>query len=171
MAGELQRAESSLTRAGALDGDGDITEIGYELKRFRGDIRDAELMMNADKFACAYEMSFVLPLMELAQNDSLLHFDKEWSSGQKAIVRERQRHFTASCRDDLEFGLKAVDCWMRARQGEMPHLVHSESWQDCWKKRIDNVGYGQLKDLSRSCLLYTSPSPRDRQKSRMPSSA
>ena len=26
-------------------------------------------------------------------------------------------------------------------------------------------------DLSRDCLLYTSPSPRDRQKSRMPSSA
>ena len=26
-------------------------------------------------------------------------------------------------------------------------------------------------DLIRSCLLYTSPSPRDRQKSRMPSSA
>ena len=27
------------------------------------------------------------------------------------------------------------------------------------------------KDLEKSCLLYTSPSPRDRQKSRMPSSA
>ena len=27
------------------------------------------------------------------------------------------------------------------------------------------------KDKSMSCLLYTSPSPRDRQKSRMPSSA
>ena len=27
------------------------------------------------------------------------------------------------------------------------------------------------RDPSRSCLLYTSPSPRDRQKSRMPSSA
>ena len=26
-------------------------------------------------------------------------------------------------------------------------------------------------DLSEGCLLYTSPSPRDRQKSRMPSSA
>ena len=26
-------------------------------------------------------------------------------------------------------------------------------------------------DTSRACLLYTSPSPRDRQKSRMPSSA
>ena len=31
--------------------------------------------------------------------------------------------------------------------------------------RIKNVG------VSDSCLLYTSPSPRDRQKSRMPSSA
>ena len=28
-----------------------------------------------------------------------------------------------------------------------------------------------LELLSHSCLLYTSPSPRDRQKSRMPSSA
>ena len=31
-----------------------------------------------------------------------------------------------------------------------------------------NVVFGELKD---TCLLYTSPSPRDRQKSRMPSSA
>ena len=28
-----------------------------------------------------------------------------------------------------------------------------------------------LREKSKSCLLYTSPSPRDRQKSRMPSSA
>ena len=28
-----------------------------------------------------------------------------------------------------------------------------------------------LRQLANSCLLYTSPSPRDRQKSRMPSSA
>ena len=30
---------------------------------------------------------------------------------------------------------------------------------------------GELTKALRSCLLYTSPSPRDRQKSRMPSSA
>ena len=29
----------------------------------------------------------------------------------------------------------------------------------------------QISEAYRSCLLYTSPSPRDRQKSRMPSSA
>ena len=28
-----------------------------------------------------------------------------------------------------------------------------------------------LTEIDRTCLLYTSPSPRDRQKSRMPSSA
>ena len=30
---------------------------------------------------------------------------------------------------------------------------------------------GKIKEKYKDCLLYTSPSPRDRQKSRMPSSA
>ena len=37
---------------------------------------------------------------------------------------------------------------------------------------LDEINYAlQLKLLNLDCLLYTSPSPRDRQKSRMPSSA
>ena len=32
-------------------------------------------------------------------------------------------------------------------------------------------GWGRLAAVNHTCLLYTSPSPRDRQKSRMPSSA
>ena len=38
---------------------------------------------------------------------------------------------------------------------------------------IDNLVYQSVENLRKSiiCLLYTSPSPRDRQKSRMPSSA
>ena len=38
----------------------------------------------------------------------------------------------------------------------------------------DEIGYvlnPRIVELSEDCLLYTSPSPRDRQKSRMPSSA
>ena len=31
--------------------------------------------------------------------------------------------------------------------------------------------YGEFVDLNRFCLLYTSPSPRDMRRSRMPSSA
>ena len=38
--------------------------------------------------------------------------------------------------------------------------------------RIDiNPKTGEIRALANLCLLYTSPSPRDRQKSRMPSSA
>ena len=34
-----------------------------------------------------------------------------------------------------------------------------------------DAGEGQIRIRNFACLLYTSPSPRDRQKSRMPSSA
>ena len=34
-----------------------------------------------------------------------------------------------------------------------------------------NAGFTSVRDLGNSCLLYTSPSPRDRTRSRMPSSA
>eukprot|EP00828_Plagiopyla_frontata_P018187 TRINITY_DN2339_c0_g1_i1.p2 TRINITY_DN2339_c0_g1~~TRINITY_DN2339_c0_g1_i1.p2 ORF type:complete len:124 (-),score=27.90 TRINITY_DN2339_c0_g1_i1:20-391(-) len=37
------------------------------------------------------------------------------------------------------------------------------------KKNMNSLN--KIKTFSNSCLLYTSPSPRDRQKSRMPSSA
>ena len=36
---------------------------------------------------------------------------------------------------------------------------------------IDAYGSGAAPSITGTCLLYTSPSPRDRQKSRMPSSA
>ena len=36
---------------------------------------------------------------------------------------------------------------------------------------IDNVIQANVLSMITDCLLYTSPSPRDRQKSRMPSSA
>ena len=32
-------------------------------------------------------------------------------------------------------------------------------------------GFGITEDICRDCLLYTSPSPRDKRQSRMPSSA
>ena len=35
----------------------------------------------------------------------------------------------------------------------------------------EDEGDEQVKFIGKACLLYTSPSPRDRQKSRMPSSA
>ena len=38
-------------------------------------------------------------------------------------------------------------------------------------KEVNLIPAMEVRDVLYSCLLYTSPSPRDRQKSRMPSSA
>ena len=38
-------------------------------------------------------------------------------------------------------------------------------------REIDKMTLTEAREFAKSCLLYTSPSPRDRQKSRMPSSA
>ena len=46
------------------------------------------------------------------------------------------------------------------------HLKIPKKW-----KKIGNIAIIDFSELNEFCLLYTSPSPRDRQKSRMPSSA
>ena len=38
-------------------------------------------------------------------------------------------------------------------------------------QRVEGLGHMHLRILCNNCLLYTSPSPRDRTRSRMPSSA
>ena len=48
--------------------------------------------------------------------------------------------------------------------------IQMEPWQRFIKYKIKN-GNTTYKRQALTCLLYTSPSPRDRQKSRMPSSA
>ena len=57
-------------------------------------------------------------------------------------------------------------------------IVHDKSEYGCEaiEATIDkSISFGELERLKEgihnTCLLYTSPSPRDRQKSRMPSSA
>ena len=45
------------------------------------------------------------------------------------------------------------------------------SSNELWRATLDTIDFMPLTTANYSCLLYTSPSPRDRQKSRMPSSA
>ena len=56
--------------------------------------------------------------------------------------------------------------------GRVGPLAHDDITQGIEIFEIGRVGPGHaLREVGRVCLLYTSPSPRDRQKSRMPSSA
>ena len=76
-----------------------------------------------------------------------------------------------------ECGAPAFACYSRATQTEIPNL-----WKLATSYAISDNTFGQSASMSwqqhllmgalvSDCLLYTSPSPRDRQKSRMPSSA
>ena len=54
----------------------------------------------------------------------------------------------------------------------MPTSQPAELWQESGRWGLYDEGLLlKFKDRHERCLLYTSPSPRDRQKSRMPSSA
>ena len=68
---------------------------------------------------------------------------------------------------------------LRGEQEMAQHLERERKLLECQAKemqsRLDeaesNALKGGKKAMNKICLLYTSPSPRDRQKSRMPSSA
>ena len=61
----------------------------------------------------------------------------------------------------------------------LPEENRRETWEETVRRYFDffdehlrdKHGYQVSKRERKDCLLYTSPSPRDRQKSRMPSSA
>ena len=67
---------------------------------------------------------------------------------------------TSICGSDLHVYRGALDAMMEKGRSQTGHELIG---------RVKEIG----KDVGRfkPCLLYTSPSPRDRQKSRMPSSA
>ena len=68
-------------------------------------------------------------------------------------------------------------CNIAADFAALRDLVGAQKVGDCLEQERVNPQTGSSEQrtsgglLIRSCLLYTSPSPRDRQKSRMPSSA
>ena len=60
---------------------------------------------------------------------------------------------------------------LRVRKHDDRRFSVSGTPTDCVLMALTKIIDGKKPDLILSCLLYTSPSPRDRQKSRMPSSA
>eukprot|EP00828_Plagiopyla_frontata_P011867 TRINITY_DN16619_c0_g1_i1.p1 TRINITY_DN16619_c0_g1~~TRINITY_DN16619_c0_g1_i1.p1 ORF type:complete len:229 (+),score=39.65 TRINITY_DN16619_c0_g1_i1:1-687(+) len=81
----------------------------------------------------------------------------------EGVVRAQAGRFVKKPLAHLEF----VRVAERVRHLAAPHVQHVEALQV--GIGIDEPGHGLVQPVR--CLLYTSPSPRDRQKSRMPSSA
>ena len=68
---------------------------------------------------------------------------------------------------DIAFGIHAVDSLLRRAPQRILALFVQTDRND---KRIQSL-LTLAKNQGVSCLLYTSPSPRDMRRSRMPSSA
>ena len=64
-----------------------------------------------------------------------------------------------------EMGLEAIKILFTTLKNREHHFYKQELYV------LSQIASQSLKEKDLSCLLYTSPSPRDRQKSRMPSSA
>ena len=85
-----------------------------------------------------------------------------------------------SCSEET---VKPSNNWNQVRlvvnKGKVEHwlngtkVVSFEMFTPKWAEMIANSKFSSMEGFGtyRRCLLYTSPSPRDRQKSRMPSSA
>ena len=82
----------------------------------------------------------------------------------KTTTTERILYYTGKSHKigEVHDGAATMD-WMEQEQ-ERGITITSAATTCSWNKHTVNI-------IDTPCLLYTSPSPRDRQKSRMPSSA
>lgn len=108
---ELGRAPEVLQRIGALDGDGDLTQHGIELRSFAEEPDISNLMILADRFGCATEMATILAMRRLRSLRELFQWNRTWDGTTKLKVHQRQQALMAACRDDLEFSLKLWEAW------------------------------------------------------------
>ena len=76
-----------------------------------------------------------------------------------------QKKYGQTMQDEIDTGKKDLNMFLTDVQEEiMDALLYIEAAKRCLQDEVEEC-------MLKSCLLYTSPSPRDRTRSRMPSSA
>ena len=103
----------------------------------------------------------LIPRCEIADIDVLWKEANERASRRRRQVVEEQR---------ADLGGKAAEALFRAATFGYGAGVDLDSLRDQMRQSAD-MGARGGSILADACLLYTSPSPRDRTRSRMPSSA
>ena len=107
--------------------------------------------------------------MQRATLDYLMHIVQ----GRNAIEVATSTELKEEKRNSLSFEEKNT---IRYTAGYVLHKLkkqysNKKSSMEIWQCILEMAEETELKHNPNTCLLYTSPSPRDRQKSRMPSSA
>lgn len=151
---EFDRGMKRLTRIGAVDEDGDLTELGLELRHGGGNSESKKLLQLADRFGCGIEMATVLPLMELGIKKVFL-YDREWPEATKAAVDRAKSEMLESCQDDLEFCLKLFTNWKRVQEDPdtiKSVICQSVYWTEFWKPDTSDKSLNSLSQDQRKAL-------------------
>ena len=111
-------------------------------------------------------------VLEAALNNNATEAE---SSDDESVEENQNQSENLPQTDPFVMAIKAGDCvavkCMLQEGGNMYATILREG-KEYWIKRELNVMHFAIENNHINiCLLYTSPSPRDRQKSRMPSSA
>ena len=122
---------------------------------------DSEFMNQAEALLRALELA-----CDRINDGAEADIDNQRVGGMVTLVFENRSQIVGNRQKPLH------EVWLAARSGGYHFRWVEGLWQD-------TKGQGEFFEIltrdasaqSGACLLYTSPSPRDRQKSRMPSSA
>ena len=143
-------------------------EKGYQLLPFKFSELDTNnyLLTNIAGEFVVLKKDLIRPLVEHQLDDS-----------SEEYVNLRSRQFLQDTHNQVAIDLLALK--LRTRLINLPQFTalhifvvslrceHSCPYCQVSRQSEDKTSF----DMTKDCLLYTSPSPRDRQKSRMPSSA
>jgi HrpA-like RNA helicase len=109
---ELARAHTSLMAQGAIDGDGDLTRAGLEMRGMPADLHVARICMEAERHGMGIEAATLLPFLRLNFGlPSLLSWNHSWDSYQKYSIRQHQLDLVWGCADDLDLYVKLWLLW------------------------------------------------------------
>ena len=111
-------------------------------------------------------------LQRLREKITMYSFQVCWVPGKTHLIADALSRAPLFAPEDMA-GLEintAISCLSQTSQPAIC-LIY-DAVDDDYRQLVEDVKNGAaISTYSQSCLLYTSPSPRDRQKSRMPSSA
>ena len=107
------------------------------------------------------------PGQKVNAGDVIGQLDTSDLEAQRAVIQAERRLAEITAENDINIRFSR-----RSSEVSQKELDKSRRANVIYDETVSSTEIGRLElEAERACLLYTSPSPRDRQKSRMPSSA
>ena len=139
-------------------------------------VKDMKKMIGALKLTKTVRENYVVFMDNRIVETTLSSILHDHSTRRLELYKKRKAHQLNTIKKEEEEAEKKMKFIQKCIEGKIPLTTASnmDLIAACLEHSVDEKYLDiNLRDLTKDkvCLLYTSPSPRDRQKSRMPSSA